>query len=64
MLRDEGEAVANKLRTAGGPVTEVRFMGTSHNFVMLNPPVQSRTARGAIALATTWLRPGYSDTPA
>jgi acetyl esterase len=60
VLRDEGEAFANKLRQAGVPVTAVRFQGTIHDFVMLNPLSQSRTARGAITLATVWLRQGFS----
>lgn len=60
VLRDEGEAFANKLREAQVPVTAVRFQGTIHDFVMLNPLSQSRTARGAITLATTWLRQGFS----
>lgn len=61
VLRDEGEAFANKLRKAGVPVTAVRFQGTIHDFVMLNPLAQSQTARGAISLATTWLRDGFSS---
>ena len=61
VLRDEGEAFANKLREAGVPVTAVRFQGTIHDFVMLNPLAQSRTARGAITLATAWLRQGFSE---
>lgn len=60
VLRDEGEAFANKLRQAGVPVTAVRFQGTIHDFVMLNPLTQSQTARGAITLATSWLRQGFS----
>ncbi len=60
VLRDEGEAFANKLRKAGVPVTAVRFQGTIHDFVMLNPLAQSRTARGAITLATVWLRDGFA----
>jgi acetyl esterase len=60
VLRDEGEAFGNKLRQAGVPVTAVRFQGTIHDFVMLNPLAQSRTARGAISLATTWLHDGFA----
>jgi acetyl esterase len=59
VLRDEGEAFANKLRQAGVPVTAVRFQGTIHDFVMLNPLARSQTARGAIMLATSWLRDGF-----
>lgn len=61
VLRDEGEAFANKLRQAGVPVTAVRFQGTIHDFVMLNPLAQSRTARGAITLATAWLQQEFSE---
>ena len=61
VLRDEGEAFANKLRQAGVPVTAVRFQGTIHDFVMLNPLAQSRAARGAISLATIWLQQGFSE---
>ena len=60
VLRDEGEAYANKLRQAGVRVTAVRFQGTIHDFVMLNALAQSAATRGAIALATAWLREGFS----
>ncbi|MES1029315.1 alpha/beta hydrolase [Bacillus velezensis] len=59
VLRDEGEAYANKLREAGVPVTAVRFQGIIHDFVMLNALAKTETARGAIDLATTWLRKGF-----
>ena len=60
VLRDEGEAYANKLRQAGVRVTAVRFQGTIHDFVMLNALAQSAATRGAIALATAWLREGFA----
>jgi acetyl esterase len=60
VLRDEGEAYANKLREAGVRVTAVRFQGTIHDFVMLNALAHTAAARGAIALATAWLREGFS----
>jgi acetyl esterase len=60
VLRDEGEAYANKLRQAGVRVTAVRFQGTIHDFVMLNALATSAAARGAIALATAWLREGFA----
>src|SRR5437763_9471096 len=60
VLRDEGEAYANKLRQAGVRVTAVRFQGTIHDFVMLNALAHSAATRGAIALATAWLREGFS----
>jgi acetyl esterase len=60
VLRDEGEAYANNLRAAGVPVTAARFQGALHDFVMLNTLADTTAARGAIALATTWLREGFS----
>lgn len=56
VLRDEGEAYANKLRTAGVAVTAVRFQGIIHDFVMLNALRETHAADAAIRLATTTLR--------
>jgi acetyl esterase len=56
VLRDEGEAYANKLREAGVPVTAVRFQGIIHDFVMLNPLRETHAAQAAITLATGTLR--------
>ncbi|MFJ9040071.1 alpha/beta hydrolase [Streptomyces sp. NPDC102406] len=56
VLRDEGEAYANKLRQAGVPVTAVRFQGVIHDFVMLNALRETHAAGTAIALAVTTLR--------
>jgi len=61
VLRDEGEAYANKLREAGVRVTAARFQGIIHDFVMLNALANTAAARGAIALATDWLREGFSS---
>jgi acetyl esterase len=60
VLRDEGEAYANKLREAGVRVTTARFQSIIHDFVMLNALANTAAARGAIALATDWLREGFS----
>ena len=59
VLRDEGEAYANKLREAGVRVTAARFQGIIHDFVMLNALANTAAARGALALATDWLREGF-----
>src|SRR5262249_34950139 len=60
VLRDEGEAYATQLRTAGVPVTAARFQGAVHNFVTLNSIAKSPTSRSALTLATTWLREGFA----
>ena len=60
VLRDEGEAYARKLREAGVHVTAVRFQGIIHDFVMLNALANTAATRGAISLATAWLREGFS----
>ncbi|MEV1176941.1 alpha/beta hydrolase [Nonomuraea sp. NPDC049784] len=56
VLRDEGEAYANKLRTAGVPVTAVRYLGIIHDFVMLNALRETYAADSAIELAVGTLR--------
>ncbi|MGN9814975.1 alpha/beta hydrolase [Streptomyces sp. SD11] len=55
VLRDEGEAYANKLREAGVPVTAVRFQGIIHDFVMLNALRETHAAEAAISLAVRTL---------
>lgn len=56
VLRDEGEAYAHKLMLSGVPVTAVRFLGTIHDFVMLNALSETPAARAAIALAISHLK--------
>ena len=56
VLRDEGEAYANKLREAGVPVTAVRFQGIIHDFVMLDALRETHAAEAAITLAADTLR--------
>jgi acetyl esterase len=56
VLRDEGEAYTNKLRSAGVPVTAVRYQGIIHGFVALNPLRQTNAAEGAINQASDFLR--------
>ena len=48
VLRDEGEAYADKLRAAGVPVTAVRYQGIIHDFVMLNALRETHAAEAAI----------------
>ncbi|GAA4684770.1 alpha/beta hydrolase [Pseudonocardia yuanmonensis] len=56
VLRDEGEAYADKLRAAGVPVTSIRYLGMVHDFMMLNPLRGSGAAEAAIGQAITTLR--------
>ncbi|MEK9520511.1 alpha/beta hydrolase [Streptomyces venezuelae] len=56
VLRDEGEAYAAKLRSAGVPVTALRVQGVIHDFVMLNALRETRGAELAIGVATDILR--------
>ncbi len=56
VLRDEGEAYANKLRQAGVPVTATRYQGIIHDFVMLNALRGTHAAQAAITQAIGFLR--------
>jgi acetyl esterase len=55
VLRDQGEAYADKLRAAGVPVTSVRFNGTIHDFMRLNALRDSESTQAAISLAVAAL---------
>ena len=56
ILRDEGQAYAHKLIEAGVRVTAVRYLGTIHDFVMLNPITETPATRAAIKQANEMLR--------
>lgn len=62
VLRDEGEAYAAKLRSAGVPVTTVRYNGTIHDFMLLNALSETRATQAAIGQATAFLRAGLGTT--
>jgi acetyl esterase len=55
VLRDEGEAYANKLRQAGVPVTALRYQGIIHDFVMLDALRKTHAAEGATRQAVDFL---------
>ncbi|HTZ71655.1 MAG TPA: alpha/beta hydrolase [Acetobacteraceae bacterium] len=56
VLRDEGEAFARKLSQASVRTTCTRYIGTIHDFVMLNALADTPAARAAIGQANTALR--------
>ncbi|MDQ0906755.1 acetyl esterase [Streptomyces canus] len=60
VLRDEGEAYANRLREAGVPVTAVRYQGIIHDFVMLNALRETHAAQAAITQAVSTLRTAFT----
>lgn len=55
VLRDEGEAYANKLREAGVEIAQIRFQGTIHDFVMVNDLDQTNATREAMDISTSWI---------
>jgi acetyl esterase/lipase len=61
VLRDEGEAYANKLREAGVPVTAVRYQAIIHDFVMLNALRETHAADAAIKQAIGFLSEGLGS---
>ncbi|QNO38109.1 alpha/beta hydrolase [Protaetiibacter sp. SSC-01] len=56
VLRDEGEAYARKLTAAGVRTVSVRYNGTVHDFMMLNPLRATAATSAAVAQAITVLR--------
>lgn len=60
VLRDEGESYAHKLMEAGIYTTSVRFLGTIHDFVMLDALAGTPATRGAIDLASYMLRHSFT----
>jgi acetyl esterase len=55
VLRDEGEAYARKLSQADVRVTTVRYNGTIHDFLLLNPLAETPAVRAAIQQITSAL---------
>jgi acetyl esterase/lipase len=56
VLRDEGEAYARRLTAAGVRTTSVRFNGTIHDFLVLNPLRGTAATTAALEQATHVLR--------
>lgn len=61
VLRDEGEAYGRKLSAAGVPVRSVRYNGTIHDFMLLNPIASTPPVRGAVDQASQYLREVFAD---
>jgi acetyl esterase/lipase len=59
VVRDEGEAYASKLREAGVPVTAVRYLGTIHDFMLLNALRETNATTAATALTIDTLRKAF-----
>jgi acetyl esterase len=59
VVRDEGEAYAHKLMAAGVRTMSARYLGTMHDFVVLNPIAHAPAARAALAQATAALRAAF-----
>lgn len=56
VLRDEGEDYGRKLAEAGVRVTSLRYNGTIHDFMMLNPITGTPAPRAAIGQTIGYLR--------
>jgi acetyl esterase/lipase len=56
VLRDEGEAYAHRLIQSGVPVTAARYLGSIHDFVLLNAITATPAPRAAIAQAVAAIR--------
>ena len=59
VLRDEGEAYAQKLTEAGVRTTSLRFNGIMHDFMMLNPLRETAASTAAVEQAIHVLRKAF-----
>jgi acetyl esterase len=60
VLRDEAEAYARKLVDAGVTVTATRYLGTIHDFVMLNALADTPASKAATEQAMEFLRNAFA----
>ncbi len=59
ILRDEGEAYAQRLMQAGVETACIRYNGTIHDFVMVNALARTPQSRAAVAAGATALRHAF-----
>jgi acetyl esterase/lipase len=59
ILRDQGEAYADKLREADVPTACVRVNGTMHDFTMLNALRDTESTRAAMDLTASVFRRAF-----
>ena len=60
VLRDEGEAYAARLTAAGVRVTAVRYLGTIHDFLLLDALADTPAAQAALRQAAAALRQAFA----
>ena len=61
VVRDEAESYANRLREAGVPVAGTRYLGTIHDFMVLNALRDTRAARAATAQLIAALQEAFGS---
>ena len=61
VVRDEAEAYANRLREAGVPVAGTRYLGTIHDFMVLNALRDTRAAGAATAQLIAALQEAFGS---
>lgn len=59
VLRDEGYAYAHKLIEAEVPVTAKRYIGTIHDFMLINDLAETPATRDAISTVNSYLRQAF-----
>lgn len=60
VLRDEGEAFADRLSLAGNSVVAVRYKGTIHDFIMLDALSDTAPAKAAVRQIVEELKAGFA----
>lgn len=64
VTRDRAEAFGSRLRSAGVPVTATRYLGTVHDFAVLDALRWTSSATSALTQLTDFLRAAFTETAA